>query len=99
MSIFDTVINGIGTVGGLFSAETELARYLTVAGSEAGFTIPAPTSPESDRHIQQINAPGLGSGPPPVIFFRTAHTGAPQFQVRLNATVLIRQNLAAETPR
>jgi hypothetical protein len=99
MSIFDTVVGGIGTVGGFFFEETEVARYVTVAGSEAGFTIPSPTSPENDRHIQQIQAPGLVLGPLPVIFFRTAHTGTPQFQVRLNSTVLTRQTLAAETPR
>lgn len=74
-----------------FFEEPEVARYVTVVGSAGGFTIPDPDAdlPISDRHIQGIHAPGLVNGSPPVIFFRTSHTGNPAFSVFLNSTRLI----------
>ena len=99
MSIIDSLINGIETVGGMFFEETEVARYLTVSGSADGFTIPDPTTQLNDRHIQAIHAPGLVNGSLPVIFYRTRHTGTPKFSVRLNATPLIAQTLAEGAPQ
>ncbi len=74
----------------LFFEEPEVARYVTLAGSAGGFTIPDPSAelPISDRHFQDIDAPGLINGSQPVIFFRTTHTGTPSFSVRLNSTPL-----------
>ncbi len=74
----------------LFFEEPEVARYVTLAESAGGFTIPDPAAelPLSDRHFQDIDAPGLINGSLPVIFFRTAHTGTPSFSVRLNSTGL-----------
>jgi hypothetical protein len=90
MAILDAFVNRIENFGGLFFEETEVARYVTVAGSDAGFTIPNPTSPATDRHIQQIHLPGLVTGPLPVLFFRTTHTGTPEFSVRVNTTNVFR---------
>ncbi len=58
----------------------QVARYITLAESAGGFTIPDPAAelPLSDRHFQDIDAPGLVNGSLPVIFFRTAHTGTPR---------------------
>ena len=93
MPILDTLANRIDNLGGLFLEETEVARYVTVPGSDAGFTIPSPSSPESDRHIQQIHLPGLVVGQLPVLFFRTAHSGSPELSIRVNATSVFRLHL------
>jgi len=73
-----------------FFEEPEVARYVTLVGSARGFTIPDPAAelPLSDRHFQDIDAPGLINGSLPVIFFRTTHTGSSRFVVRLNSTPL-----------
>ena len=103
MSILSSVINGVRTfitrIGGLFE-ETQVARFVTVAGSGAGFTVPDPASPLpiSDQHIQGIDAPGLTGGSLPVIMFRTTHTGSPSFSVRLNTTRLTQHTFAAVGP-
>lgn len=103
MGILRTVVNRVRTVldriGGLFE-ETQVARYVTVAGSGAGFTVPGPNAslPLSDRHIRDIHAPGLVSGSLPVILFRTTHTGSPSFSVRLNATRLTQHTFADAGP-
>jgi hypothetical protein len=103
MSILHSVVNGVRTfitrLGGLFE-ETQVARFVTVAGSGAGFTVPDPAAPlpVSDRHIQDIDAPGLVTGSLPVIRFRTTHTGSPSFSVRLNATRLIQHAFADVGP-
>jgi len=98
MSIIRSVVNGLETLEGLFFEEPEVARYVTVAGSAGGFTIPDPASPVSDRHIQHIHAPGLINVSFPVIFFRTRHTGRPTFSVRLNATPLTQHTFADGSP-
>jgi hypothetical protein len=83
-----------------FFEESEVARYVTLVGSAGGFTIPDPAAelPISDRHFQDIDAPGLITGSLPVIFFRTTHTGNPRFGVRLNATPLTQQTLSEAGP-
>lgn len=103
MHIIRSVANGFGNVidhvGGLFE-ETQVARYVTVAGSGPGFTIPDPNTPLpiGDRHIQDIHAPGLIAGSLPVIFFRTTHTGSPSFSVRLNTTRLTQHTFSDAGP-
>jgi hypothetical protein len=98
MSLLQSLFDRIDAIGGLFFDEPELARYVTVPGSDAGFTIPDPVLQQSDRHIQDIHAPGLIGGSLPVIFFRTRHTGNPTFSVRLNTTPLIQHTLAESGP-
>jgi len=98
MAILDRLVNRLENFGGLFFEETEVARYVTVAGSDAGFTIPSPTSPLSDRHVQQIQLPGLVTGPLPVLFFRTTHTGTPDFSIRVNTTPVFGLTLPAGGP-
>ena len=92
MSILDTLANRIDSLGSLFLEETEVARYVTVAGSDPGFTIPGPSS-GSDHHVQAIHLPGLVVGQLPVLFFRTAHTGSPELSIRMNATTVFRLRL------
>jgi hypothetical protein len=88
---------GVGP-GGLFFEVPEVARFVAVAESAGGFTVPDPGSGISDRHIQQIHAPGLIPDSLAVIFFRTKHTGKPRFSVRLNSTPLTQQTLAESGP-
>jgi hypothetical protein len=95
MSIIRSVVNGIGAVVGFFFEEPEVARYVTVAESAGGLTIPDPLS---DHHFQRIHAPGLINGSLPVIFFRTRHTRSPSFSVRLNATLLTQHTFANDGP-
>jgi hypothetical protein len=83
-----------------FFEEPEVARYVTLGESAGGFTIPDPAAslPLSDRHFRDIDAPGLIPRSLPVIFFRTAHTGSPQFGVRLNTTPLTQQTVSQAGP-
>jgi hypothetical protein len=103
MPILRTIVNTFGNVvdriGGLFE-ETQVARYVTLAGSGAGFTVPDSTAPlpSTDHHIQDIHAPGLVNGSLPVIFFRTSHAGSPSFSVRLNSAVLTQHTLSDSGP-
>ncbi|HEY0971938.1 MAG TPA: hypothetical protein VGE02_13290 [Gemmatimonadales bacterium] len=98
MSILDKLANRIDSFGGLFFEETEVARYMTVAGSDAGFVIPDPTTGVSDRHIQQIHLPGLVTGIFPVLFFRTTHTGRPDISIRVNTTRVFTTTLSSDGP-
>ena len=98
MSILQSVINGIDVVGGLFFEEPAVARFVTILESAGGFTIPDPTFPVSDRHIQGIHAPGLIPGSHSVIFFRTRNTGTPRFSVRLNSTPLTQHAFTGAGP-
>ena len=98
MSIIRSIANGIGTVVGFFFEEPRVARYVAVAESAGGLTIPDAANPQSDRHLQNIHAPGLLNGSFPVIFFRTRHTGRPAFSVRLNAVRLTQHTFADVGP-
>ena len=88
---------GVGPEG-LFFEVPEVARFVTVAESAGGFTVPDPGSGISDRHIQPIHAPGLIVGSLSVIFFRTKHKGKPRFSVRLNSTPLTQHTFAEDGP-
>lgn len=64
--------------------QTEVARYLALEQTAAGFTLPSAES--SDRHFF-FALPGAVALPA-VIYYRTRHTGTPAFSVRINdATV------------
>jgi len=64
--------------------QTEVARYLALEQTAAGFTLPSAES--SDRHFF-FSLPGAVALPA-VIYYRTRHTGTPAFSVRVNdATV------------
>lgn len=67
--------------GGIPTGEKPLvARYVMVEPN--GFRI-GPSHGSSDRHIQDIHAPGLANGWHSVLFFRTRHfDGMPTFTVR-----------------
>lgn len=92
-----TVNIGVGPAG-LFVEVPEVARFVAVAESAGGFTVPDPVSGISDRHVQNVHAPGLVDDSFPVIFFRTKHRGKPRFTVRLNSTPLTQQTLGDEGP-
>lgn len=64
--------------------EPNVARFLVVPGSDAGFLIPSDENPLSDRHIQGLDAPGVAPGMPAVLLFRTQYTNGTRFSVRLN---------------
>jgi hypothetical protein len=87
-----------GPLGGMFFEEPEVARYIAIAGTAGGFQLPDPGSGQSDRHIQQIHAPGLLGGSAPVIFFRTRHTERPRLSLRLNATPLTQYTFVSADP-
>ena len=66
--------------------EPEVARYLVVPGSDAGFLLPGGNPPVGDLHIQALHAPGVVPGLPAVLFFRTQYIAGTTFTVRLNAS-------------
>ena len=86
-----------GPSGMVFFEEPEVARFIPLVGSAGGFKVPD-ASGQSDRHIQQIHAPGVLSGSASVIFFRTRHTQGPRISVRLNATPLTRYTFVGADP-
>ena len=92
------IVNVGVEAGGLFVEVPEVARFVTVAESAGGFTVPDPGFRISDRHIQQIHAPGLIVDSLSVIWFRTKHSGKPQFSVRLNLTPLTQHTFAEDGP-
>jgi hypothetical protein len=67
--------------------EPNVARFMVIPGSDAGFLIPSDENPLGDRHIQGLDAPGLAPGMPAVLFFRTQYTQGTRFSVRLNSSV------------
>ena len=98
MSILQSIANGFGTLVGFFVEEPRVARYVAVAESATGITIPDATNPLNDRHLQNIHAPGLLRNSFPIILFRTKHTGRPSFSVRLNATQLTQHTFTDDGP-
>jgi hypothetical protein len=78
--------------------ETRVARYIVLAESAGGFPVPQANG-QSDRHFQDINAPGVIAQSFPVIFFRTTNTGTPSFSVRLNQNSLTQFTFIDAQPR
>ncbi|GGK16657.1 hypothetical protein [Luteimonas terricola] len=66
--------------------EPSVARFLVVPGSDSGFLIPDGQHIANDRHIQDLDAPGLVPGLPAVLYFRTQYTAGARFSVRINAS-------------
>lgn len=64
--------------------EPNVARFLVVPGSDAGFLVPSEDNPLGDRHIQGLDAPGAAPGMPAVLLFRTQYTQGTRFSLRLN---------------
>ena len=85
---------------GGFIEEPEVARYVTLPGGAQGFTIPdeAGGFPLSDRHFQDIEAPGLIPRSLPVLLFNTRDGGTSRFSVRINSTPLIQHTLSGREP-
>ena len=77
--------------------QTRVARYVALAETAGGFTVPDPKSGISDRHFQALEFPGLIESAS-VIFFRTRHTGRPSFSVRINQASLTRFTFTAADP-
>jgi hypothetical protein len=87
-----------GPLGQLFFEEPEVARYIAIPGTAGGFQLPDPASGQSDRHIQNIHAPGVLIGSAPVIFFRTRHKERPRLSIRLNETPLTQYTFVSADP-
>lgn len=66
--------------------EPNVARFLAVPGSDAGFLIPSDAHPLGDLHIQGLDAPGVANGMPALLLFRTEYTKGARFSVRLNSS-------------
>jgi hypothetical protein len=86
-----------GPLGEVFFEEPEVARFIAVPGTGGGFPLPD-SSGQSDRHIQQIHAPGVLGRSPAVIFFRTRHTKLPRISIRLNSTPLTQYTFVDADP-
>ena len=68
--------------------QTEVARYLALEQTAAGFTLPSAES--SDRHFF-FSLPGAVALPA-VIYYRTRHAGTPAFSVRVNDATVTQYN-------
>jgi hypothetical protein len=88
---------GITTAQTFVFEQTRVARYVALAETAGGFTVPDPTSGSSDRHFQPIEFPGLIESAS-VIFYRTRHTGRPSFSVRINEASLTRYTFTNDDP-
>ena len=97
MSVFGRIGNVVDRLGG-FVEVPEVARYLTLPGVPQGFTIPAGEAGLSDRHFQDLDAPGLIDGAQSVLFLRTSNGGTSRFSVRVNSASLIQHKLTGDEP-
>jgi hypothetical protein len=88
----------IGPRGEFVVEETEVTRHVALGETAGGFTLPGPPS-GSDRHFQQVHAPGLRAGSRPVILFRTRHEKTPRFSLRLNSTTLMQHAFVKDDTR
>jgi hypothetical protein len=89
-------ISGI-TVNQIVIEQTSVTRYLALAETAGGFTLPDPASRLSDRHFYPIAFPGV-TVVPAVLFYRTRHTGRPSFSVRINETSLTQYTFTDADP-
>lgn len=64
--------------------EPNVARFLVVPGSDAGFLVSKAAPFFGNHSIRNLDAPGLVPGLPAVLYFRTQYTRGARFQVRLN---------------
>ena len=98
MSVLRRVGLFVDRLGGFFEVP-EVARYITLPGAE-GFTIPdeAGGFPLSDRHFQDVEAPGLIDRSLPVLLFNTSNGGTSRFSVRVNNTPVVQRTLSGTEP-
>ena len=105
------IVARTGSLGEVLFEEPEVARYIALTETAGGFRLSfGKSDPEqTDRHIQQIHAPGLLNGSAPVIFYRTRHREPgkeepntepelPTFSVRLTATLLTKYTFVKMDP-
>ena len=97
MSVLGRIGNIVDRLGG-FVEVPEVARYLTLPGVPQGFTIPAGDAGLSDRHFQDLDAPGLIERSQAVLFLRTSNGGTSRFSVRVNSASLIQHTLTGDEP-
>jgi hypothetical protein len=76
--------------------ETVVTRYVALAETAGGFTIPGPDG-SSDRHFFGIEFPGVTESAS-VIYYRTRHTGKPTFTVRINQAQLTKYTFTDQDP-
>jgi hypothetical protein len=76
-------IKGITSAQAVVLEQTRVARYLALAETIGGFTVPDGTPGGSDRTFEGFEFPGVIESPS-VLFFRTRHTGRPTFSIDLN---------------
>lgn len=86
MAVTPTRIVGSDIRADLTYEEPEVARYITITGSDGGFPIPNDSNPLSDLHLDGIHAAGLQANRPAVLFFRTHQAKDCAFSIRLNST-------------
>jgi len=91
----DTEVRVSGRGVGL--EQTRISRYVALAETAGGFTVPSPAFPLSDRHIQDIDFPGVIESAS-AIFYRTRHTGKPTFSVVMNGALLTRFTFSDRDP-
>lgn len=77
--------------------ETRVTRYVALDETAAGFTIPDPAQPISDRHFHPIEFPGVIEAAA-VILFRTRHSGRARFTVRINQARLTEYTFRDDDP-
>ena len=80
----------------IFDEVVEVTRFITIAGSDAGITVPDPVTFLSDHHVNPFDAPGLIADAPSIVFFRTTHSGSPRFSLRLNNDQLVVRTIVGE---
>jgi hypothetical protein len=76
--------------------ETVVTRYVALAETAGGFTVPGPDG-SSDRHFFGIEFPGV-TETASVIYYRTRHTGRPTFTVRINHAQLSQYTFTDQDP-
>lgn len=67
--------------------EPNVARFLVVPGSDAGFLISHKQGALGTRTIDNLDAPGVIPGLPAVLYFRTEYTNGARFHVRVNSSI------------
>jgi hypothetical protein len=78
--------------------QTRVTRYVALAETAGGFTLPDPTLTFPHlRSVSPIEFPGVIESAS-VIFFRTRHTGRPKFVVSINRATLTEHTFTDEDP-
>lgn len=67
--------------------EPNVARFLVVPGSDAGFLTPSDAFPLGEVSLENLDAPGIVRSLPAVLMFRTEFRAGSRFHVRINHSV------------